>query len=42
MNKPFRLETMWCYYPDFINLVKKNWTNKDLLNATTFFEEDIR
>lgn len=23
MDKPFRLETIWCRHPDFINLVKK-------------------
>lgn len=30
-DKHIRLETIWCRHPDFINIIKSNWTSNDLL-----------
>lgn len=38
MDKPFRLQTMWCCHPNS----EKNWITKELLDATSSFEEEIR
>ncbi|XP_019263677.1 PREDICTED: uncharacterized protein LOC109241389 [Nicotiana attenuata] len=42
IDKPFRLETMWCSHPDFISLVKKHWVTNDLITATKSFGEDVK
>lgn len=41
-HKPFRLENIWCTHPDFVNVVASNWNNKELLEATKSFTENIK
>lgn len=40
--KPFRLESIWCNHPDFINIVTSNWKNDDLLTNIKPFSKYIQ
>lgn len=42
IDKPFRLETMWCSHPEFTFIVNKHWATNDLISATKSFEEDVK
>lgn len=33
-DRPFRIETYWCSYPDFNRIVSSSWENKDLVEGT--------
>lgn len=40
-DRPFRLETFWCSYPNFANLVTNSWENRNLLSGTNIFKNNI-
>ncbi|XP_075083639.1 uncharacterized protein LOC142167374 [Nicotiana tabacum] len=41
LHKPFRSENIWCTYSDFVNLVRNNWLNSNLLEATHRFTINV-
>lgn len=40
-NKSFRLETIKCRHPDFINIVKQCWSNDNLTDAQIAFRDIV-
>lgn len=40
-NKPFKLEAFWCSHPEFHNIVQQSWHHNDLIQATSYFQENV-
>lgn len=40
-GKPFRLESIWCRHPNFVNIVQASWQTNDLHKAHKILKEKI-
>lgn len=38
--RPFRLESFWCNYPDFVNIINSSWSN-NLITTSGNFQKNV-